>query len=191
MSSYVATIGAFDGVHIGHRALLGQVVDRARHLGARSVAVTFEPHPDQVLYPERKLTYLTDRDEKERLIRGLGMDEVTVFEFTREFSMLPADEFIDMLQARHPLLELWVGPDFALGLGRAGTISALAELGRAERFALHMVPPQWIDGEAVSSTYIRSLLAQGEVAHASRLLGRDFEVCGEVVHGDQRGRELG
>jgi riboflavin kinase/FMN adenylyltransferase len=144
-----------------------------------------------VLHPERRLTFLTDREEKERLIRDIGLDEVTVFEFTREFSMLPAEEFINLLQARHPLRELWVGPDFALGMGRSGTISALAEIGRSARFALHMVPPQWIDGEAVSSTYIRSLLADGDVAHANRLLGRAFAVCGEVVHGDQRGRELG
>jgi riboflavin kinase / FMN adenylyltransferase len=188
---FVATIGAFDGVHRGHQWLLGQVAERARNLSVGSVAVTFDPHPDLVLYPERHLSYLADRDEKEALIRALGVDEVLVLEFTRELSMLSAQQFIDGLQARYPLEELWVGPDFAMGRGRAGTVSALADLGRAQGFAVHMVPPLRLDGEVVSSSYIRSLLAAGNVERANTLLGRPFAVCGEVVTGAQRGRQLG
>ncbi len=191
MKRYIATIGAFDGVHLGHRWLLRQVVDRARHLGLPSVAVTFDPHPDLVLYPERHLSYLTDREEKEQLLREIGVDEVLVLEFTRELSMLRADEFVDMLQARYPLQELWVGPDFAMGRGRQGTHAALAEIGREQGFALHVVPPLRLDGEIVSSSYVRSLLASGDVEHVQRLLGRPFSVCGRVVEGARRGRSLG
>ncbi len=191
MNGVVATIGAFDGVHLGHRWLLHQIVERARQLGCRSAAITFHPHPDQVIYPDRALTFLTDLEEKQGLMREMGVDQVTVFEFTRELSMLRPDEFIDMIQARHPLQELWIGPDFALGRGRSGSALALAEIGRAEGFALHMVPPLRLAHESVSSTYIRSLLAEGEVGHANRLLGRDYSLCGEVVSGHQRGRQLG
>jgi riboflavin kinase/FMN adenylyltransferase len=191
MTGFVTTIGAFDGVHLGHRWLLQQVVDRARHLDAQSAAVTFHPHPDIVLYPDRQLTYLTDRDEKERLIREIGIDDILVLEFTRELSMLRPEEFLKMLEGRFPLEELWIGPDFAMGRGRAGTVAALADIGRAEGFALHMVPPLRLNGESVSSTFVRSLLADGDVQHAARILGRPFAVCGVVVEGAQRGRELG
>jgi len=187
----VATIGAFDGIHRGHHLLLGQVVDRARALGAPSLCVTFDPHPDLVLYPERHLTYLTDRAEKERVLRDLGLDEVMFIEFTRELSMLNPEEFLALISEQHPLAELWVGPDFALGRGRSGTIAALAEIGRTEGFALHVVPPQRVDRETISSTIIRSLLAQGNVRHANRLLGRRYRVSGQVEEGQARGRQLG
>ena len=93
----VATIGAFDGIHRGHHVLLGQVVDRARALGERSLCVTFEPHPDLVLYPDRHVTYLTDRAEKERVLRQLGLDEVMVVEFTHELSLLTPEEFLGLV----------------------------------------------------------------------------------------------
>jgi riboflavin kinase/FMN adenylyltransferase len=189
--SVVATIGAFDGIHRGHQLLLGQVVDRARALGVGSLCVTFDPHPDLVLYPERHLTYLTDRVEKDRVLRQLGMDEVQIIEFTRELSMLNPEEFLGLISEEHPLAELWVGPDFALGRGRSGTISALAELGRVQGFALHVVPPQRVEREVISSTFIRSLLAQGNVRHANRLLGRRYRVSGTVEEGAARGRQLG
>src|SRR4051794_11678381 len=98
-SGVVATVGAFDGVHLGHRELLRQVVARAAALGCPSLAVTFDPHPDLVLYPDRHLTELSDRDEKGRLMRDLGVDDVLVFDFTLEFSMLRPDEFLARLQA--------------------------------------------------------------------------------------------
>src|SRR3954468_7228011 len=102
----VATIGAFDGIHRGHHLLLGQVVERAHALGLRSLCVTFDPHPDLVLYPERHLTYLTDRVEKERVLRELGLDDVMFMEFTRELSMLNPEEFLGLISEEHPLAEL-------------------------------------------------------------------------------------
>ena len=187
----VATIGAFDGIHRGHHLLLGQVVDRARSLGLASVCVTFDPHPDLVLYPERRLSYLTDRAEKERVLHQLGLDHVQVIEFTHELSMLTPEEFLGLISEKHPLAELWVGSDFALGRGRSGTIAALAELGRIQGFALHVVPPQRSEREIISSTFIRSLLSQGNVRHANRLLGRRYRISGIVEGGMQRGRTIG
>jgi riboflavin kinase/FMN adenylyltransferase len=190
-SPVVATIGAFDGIHRGHHVLLGQVVERAKTLGLRSVCVTFDPHPDLVLYPDRQLTYLTDRAEKERVVRQLGLDDVMVIEFTAALSMLNPEEFLGLVSERYPLAELWVGSDFALGRGRSGTTAALAELGRIQGFALHVVPPQRADREVISSTFIRSLLGQGSVRNANRLLGRRYRISGLVETGAARGRQLG
>lgn len=187
----VATIGAFDGIHRGHHLLLGQVVDRARALGLLSLCVTFDPHPDLVLYPDRHVTYLTDRAEKERVLRQLGLDDVMVIEFTPALSMLNPEEFLGLVDEEHPLAELWVGSDFALGRDRSGTIAALAELGRIQGFALHVVPPQRADREVISSTFIRSLLSQGNVRQANCLLGRRYRISGVVETGAARGRQLG
>ena len=186
----IATIGAFDGIHRGHHELLRQVIERASALGCGSLAVTFDPHPDIVLYPERRLTELSDRDQKQELMRSLGIDDVLIFDFTPELSMLRPEEFIGRLQAQHRLRELWVGSDFALGRGRSGTIAALAEIGASEGFALHVVPPVKIAHEVISSTYIRTLLAQGDVARANELLGRRYSLSGKVVPGAGRGRTI-
>ena len=190
-SSVVATVGAFDGIHRGHQLLLKQVTDRAQALGLGSLCVTFDPHPDVVLYPERHLTYLTDRSEKRRILEELGLDHLLVFEFTPELSMLRPEEFLGEIQKRYRLAELWVGSDFALGRARSGTIAALADIGRTEGFALHVVPPQKVDREVISSTAIRSLLSQGNVGQAQGLLGRPYRMCGRVEKGAARGHELG
>jgi riboflavin kinase/FMN adenylyltransferase len=187
----VATIGAFDGIHRGHQVLLGRVVERAHQLQLASLCVTFDPHPDLVLYPDRRLTYLTDRAEKERVLAELGLDHVLVFEFTRELSMLSPEEFLGLVQERYHLSELWVGSDFALGRGRSGTIATLAELGRTGGFEIHVLPPQRVDHEIISSTAIRTLLSQGDVRRANRLLGRRYRVVGPVEEGARRGRQLG
>lgn len=189
--SVVATIGAFDGIHRGHQLLIGEVVARAQYLDVESLCVTFDPHPDVVLYPERHLTYLSDRAEKERILDSLWVDHLIVFEFTHELSMLRPEEFLDRIQERYRLVELWVGTDFALGRGRSGTIAALADIGRVGDFAVHVVPPQRVDREIISSTVIRSLLAQGQVRHANRLLGRRYRLSGSVETGARRGRQLG
>jgi len=190
-SPVVATIGAFDGVHRGHQLLLGQVVDRARALGVDSLCVTFDPLPDLVLYPERHLTYLTDRAEKERILRQLGLAHVLVFDFTHELSMLSPEQFLTLIQDKYRLAELWVGADHAIGRDRSGTIPALVEIGRVDGFAIHVVPPQKVDREVISSTRIRNLLAQGNVRHANQLLGRRYRVAGQVEQGASRGRQLG
>jgi riboflavin kinase/FMN adenylyltransferase len=187
----IATIGSFDGVHLGHQELLRQVVSRARALGCESMAVTFDPIPDLVLYPDRYVTELTDREQKQQLIQNLGVEHVRVFEFTRELSMLRPEEFIGQLQAGHSLCELWVGSDFAFGRDRSGTISALVEIGSGEGFALHVVPPVKIGHSIVSSTHIRTLLSQGDVTRATELLGHRHVLAGVVTRGAGRGQMIG
>lgn len=179
--SAIVTIGVFDGVHLGHQMLIRQVVERAHALGLRSLAVTFDPHPEQVLFPERKLTYLTRADERERLLYQLGVDDVWVCQFTPEVARLEPEEFLRIVIERQPLAELWVGADFALGRGRRGNLTVLMELGIAAGWALHMVPPLRYEGQIVSSTAIRTLLAAGAVRGAADLLGRTYTVPGDLT----------
>jgi riboflavin kinase/FMN adenylyltransferase len=181
MTSAIVTIGVFDGVHLGHQMLVRQVVDRAHALGLRSLAVTFDPLPEQVLFPERKLTYLTSADERERLLYEIGIDDVWTCPFTHDLARLEPEEFMRVVMERQPLAELWVGFDFALGRGRRGTLAVLCEIGGSEGWALHMVPPQRHEGQIVSSTGIRTLLAAGAVRGAADLLGRTYTVPAEIT----------
>jgi riboflavin kinase / FMN adenylyltransferase len=177
----IVTIGVFDGVHLGHQVIIRQVVERARALNLRSLAVTFHPHPEQVLFPERKLTYLTGPEERERIIYDMGVDDVWTCPFTPELARLEPDEFMRVVTERQRIAELWVGHDFALGRGRRGTLAVLAEIGAAVGWALHIVPPQRFENQVVSSTAIRTLLAAGAVRGAADLLGRTYSVVGEVT----------
>ena len=181
MKSTIVTIGVFDGVHLGHQMLVRQVVERALALGLSSLAVTFDPLPEQVLFPERKLTYLTRADERERYLYELGVDDVWTCPFTHDLARLEPEEFMRVVMERRPLAELWVGFDFALGRGRSGTLSVLSEIGVAAGWALHMVPPLRYEGQIVSSTAIRTLLAAGAVRGAADLLGRTYTVPGEFT----------
>jgi riboflavin kinase/FMN adenylyltransferase len=180
MTPAIVTIGNFDGVHLGHLKVIEQVVSRARALGLRSFAITFEPHPEQVLVPERKLTYLSTAEERKEILEQSGIDSVWVCQFTRELARLEPDEFMHLVTERQPIAELWVGADFGLGRGRKGTIAVLAELGAARGWGVHMVPPHTIEGQIVSSTAIRTLLAAGAVRGAADLLGRPYSVPGQV-----------
>lgn len=180
----IVTIGNFDGVHLGHQKLIQQVADRARALGLCSLAVTFEPHPEQVLFPERKLTHLSDAEERQEILHAEGMDEVWVCPFTTELARLEPEDFMRMVADRQPLAELWVGADFALGRGRKGTIAVLSDIGSAMGWGLHMVPPYMLGGQVVSSTAIRTLLAAGAVRGAADLLGRPYSVRGDLAGDD-------
>jgi FAD synthase len=147
----------------------------------RSYAVTFEPHPQAVLHPENKPSALTVPDHKVRLIQELGIDQVWVYPFTREFSLLSPKDFMDLVQTRQPIAELWVGTDFGLGRNRSGTVSVLAEIAANEGWALHVIPPYRYEGRVISSTGIRAALSAGDVRTAGVLLGRPFTLSGEVV----------
>ncbi|MFN0073336.1 MAG: bifunctional riboflavin kinase/FAD synthetase [Chloroflexota bacterium] len=190
-SRAVATIGAFDGVHLGHRALLQHVVQRARALDAASWCVTFDPHPDVVMRPQRRHTYLATLDDKVRLMREQGIQHVKVFEFTRQLSSVTPEEFIALLHTECSLVELWVGPDFAMGRGRSGTPAKMTEIGLTEGFSVAVMEPQTHEGEIVSSTRIRALLASGELIQAATLLGRPYSLTGKVESGAGRGTPLG
>ncbi|MCA1647137.1 MAG: FAD synthetase family protein [Chloroflexi bacterium] len=164
--------------------MIHEVADRARALGLCSLAVTFEPHPEQILFPERKLSHLSTSAEKVEILHANGMDDVWICPFTTELARLEPDDFMRMVAERQPISELWVGADFALGRGRRGTISVLAEIGSAMGWGLHMVPPLMLEGQVVSSTAIRTLLSAGAVRGAADLLGRPYGVSGELVGDD-------
>lgn len=187
----VLTIGKFNGMHRGHHYLLEQVVARARELGGRSVALTFDPHPTLVLQPQIERVYLAAEDERRQLLAASGIDDLIVLAFDQKLMSLTAEQFMTQICDHIRLRELWVGPDFRLGYRAQGTIQVLAEIGERLGYSVHPIAPLTIDGVAASATRVRELLHAGEVAAVPRLLGRPFSVAGSVVRGDQRGRTIG
>ncbi|MEV0535288.1 bifunctional riboflavin kinase/FAD synthetase [Kitasatospora sp. NPDC050463] len=192
----VVTIGSFDGVHRGHQLIINRAVERARELGVRSVVVTFDPHPSEVVRPGSHPPLLAPQPRRAELIEALGVDAVLVLPFTAEFSQESPETFVrqvlvDALRARLVI----EGPNFRFGHRAAGDVALLAELGRAADFGVEVVDLQVRgtagDGEPFSSTLIRRLVAAGDVAGAGEVLGRPHRVEGVVVHGARRGRELG
>jgi riboflavin kinase/FMN adenylyltransferase len=184
----VVTVGNFDGVHLGHRAILGKVCRRARELSCQPVALTFDPHPARVLRPDTPLPMLTTPAQKLELLGAAGLDAVVVLPFSREFAKLPAREFVrryfvERLQAR----EVVVGHDYAFGYRREGTIELLQEMGQAAGFTVQVVWAVEVNGAVVSSSLIRAMLKLGKVAEAALLLGRPYAVAGQVVAGKGRG----
>jgi len=183
-------VGAFDGLHIGHRALFERARDRAQ--GNACIAVSFEPHPDVVLAREfRPMAPLTPLPEKRARLARMGVD-LHVLAFTRELAALEPEAFVTQYLVA-PFAPRWlvVGEDFALGRGRAGTVARLRELGAVHGFEVEAVPLERRDGEPVTSTRVRELLAEGRVAEAARLLGRSYGFTALVVGGDRKGRALG
>jgi riboflavin kinase/FMN adenylyltransferase len=188
----VVTIGVFDGVHRGHQALVGQAVRRAADRGVRSVVVTFDPHPAQVLRPGGPPPVLTTLRRKADLIETLGVDGLCVLPFTTEFSQLGPEEFVHGVLAEHlHAAEVVVGENFRFGYKAAGDVATLAEIGSRHGFSVSGVPLVTSGGTTFSSTYIRGCIADGDVEGAAEALGRDHRVEGVVVRGDSRGRELG
>jgi riboflavin kinase/FMN adenylyltransferase len=188
----VVTVGAFDGLHRGHRAVLDRVCARARGTGAASLLVTFEPHPLRVLRPEMAPRRLTTPDERRELLALTDLDYVAVVPFTPALARLGAEEFVDrVLLERFRMRELVIGYDHGLGRGREGDAATLREIGRARGFAVHVVPAVELDGAPISARRIRDALASGDVEWAARALGRPYTLTGTVVRGAGRGRALG
>ncbi len=192
----VVTIGSFDGVHRGHQLIINRVVERARERGVRSVVVTFDPHPSEVVRPGTHPPLLAPQPRRAELIESLGVDAVLVLPFTTEFSKESPEEFFRqvLVDALHACLVV-EGPNFRFGHRAAGNVELLAELGRAADCGVEVVDLQVRgtvgDGEPFSSTLTRRLVASGDVAGAAEVLGRPHRVEGEVVRGAQRGREMG
>lgn len=184
-------IGVFDGVHVGHQALIHQTAAGAKQRQGRAIAATFDPLPIQALAPGAPPSALSDVAERIRLLHAAGADDVVVFHFTREFAALPPDEFIRRIVGAGEVRQIFVGQDFQFGHDRAGNVRTLTEAGRTRGFEVVVAKPVEQNGEVVSSTRIRNALLAGDVEAAARLLGRPYNVKGNVVHGAQRGRALG
>ncbi len=187
----ILTIGAFDGVHRGHQALIRAVVERAHATDRLAALITFLPHPGVVLAPDRAPRSLTTPAEKMALLESLGVDVVVMLPFNRQVAATPARDFMEKIAAHLRLRELWIGEDFALGRNREGNVSLLREIGQDLGYEVHVFEPILDAEEIVSSSRIRSLLAEGRVEEVSGLLGRPPSLSGEVVLGAQRGRKLG
>lgn len=185
-------LGTFDGVHLGHRQVVGGAVGRARQGGIRSVAVTFEPHPLEVLRPGADPVLLTTLEERLALLSGLGVDVTLVLPFDLAFSRTPAQVWMDeILAARLGARAIFVGPSYTFGHRREGTARRLAEWGPTRGVDVILVPAVLIDGEPVTSSRIRGALREGLVDEAARLLGRRYRFHGRVISGEGRGRTIG
>jgi len=191
MSPTVVTVGSFDGLHLGHQAVLAEIAARARRIGGRSLVVTFVPHPLEVVNPPAAPPRLTLDDERRELFAQSPVDAVAFLPFTRTLSQYPPEAFVDLLLARFGLRELVIGHDHGFGRGRAGDERLLQTLGAARGFTVDVVPAIRVDGREVSSTLIRRALAGGDLATAARHLGRWYAMTGDVVQGEGRGRTLG
>ena len=187
----LVTIGSFDGVHIGHKQIIHSLVNQAQEAGIPAVVVTFHPHPQLVLKDETRPYYLTLPDKRAQLLGELGIDLVLTHPFTSETSQMNPEDFISQLHEHLKFSELWVGYDFALGKDRRGTPSHLRDLGQVYKYQVHEIPAFFHEGELVSSSLIRNKIRTGQIRKAAQLLGRSFEIGGEVIKGEKRGKSLG
>ena len=188
----VVTIGEFDGVHRGHQRIFARAAEIGRERGLPVVAVTFDPHPDEVTRPGSHPPFLCSARRRAELLAGLGADAVCVLPFTLEFSRLSPDEFVRVaLVERLHAAAVVVGEDFRFGHKAAGDVPLLAKLGEKYEYTTEGLPLLGLDGVTISSTAIRQMLAAGDVTEAAKALGRPHRVEGVVVRGHQRGRQLG
>ncbi|KAB2901966.1 MAG: bifunctional riboflavin kinase/FAD synthetase [Dokdonella sp.] len=188
----VVCVGAFDGVHLGHRALLARTCARARELGLQSLAVTFEPVPREYFAQGHAVPRLTSARDKLALLLDSGIGRVLALRFNAHLTAMSATAFVEqLLLARAGMRELWVGADFHFGHARRGNVALLEQLASARSFTLQVLADVREGDERVSSSALRALLALGEFDAAARGLGRRFSIGGHVVRGLQLGRKLG
>ncbi len=190
----VLTVGTFDGVHLGHQALIRNVVNRAKQKKAPAVVITFDPHPREVINPASDgIRLLTTPSERASIMQDYGIDEMVVIPFTRDFSILSSEQFIrEYVFNRIGVNEFVIGYDHHFGKDRQGSINTLKKLSGELGFTVHVEKAHEVRHITVSSTVIRNLLeVDGDVSAASEMLGRHYEVSGTIVKGDQRGRTIG
>jgi len=185
------TIGSFDGIHKGHQRIINKLVRGAHESGQKAVVITFYPSPAEVLGKKEPPFYLTSPEEKERILKKMGVDSILTLRFDRELSRMTAREFITMLHEQIHFSCLMIGYDFRLGAGREGDIHKLREIGKDLRYCVRAVDAVEKGKNPVSSTRIRDHLLEGKVEKAARHLGRFYEISGEVIHGDGRGKHIG
>jgi len=192
LAGAVVAIGNFDGVHRGHRAVIGAALTRARELGRKAAALTFTPHPRLFLRPQETLFQLSSERDKLRLLSATGLDGAIVMNFDASLAATSAEDFVGkILVGALGIGGAAIGFDFHFGKSRAGSPSFLTEQGARLGFAVDVAPPLEDEGRPVSSGAVRAALAAGRVVEATELLGAPWFVSGEVIHGDKRGRELG
>lgn len=189
----VVTVGSFDGIHLGHQAVVSQVCERAARRGVAAVMVTFEPHPGSVLAPGVPPARLTTGVERLEVTAELGLERLVVLRFSAELAALPAERFVtEVLLARCGMQELVIGADHGFGQGRGADIRTLPALGERLGFAVVVVPPvPDATGQAVSSTRIRAALAAGELPRVAEWLGRPYRLSARVIPGAGRGKTIG
>ena len=188
----VLTIGNFDGLHVGHQAIMKTIVDRSRDLAGESVVYTFDPHPRKILQPDRAPRMLTTLEQKLEMLESLGVDAVVVEPFDATFARISPEHFV-----RHHIhecirpVEVYVGYDFHFGRDREGSMRSLTETGPRLGFSVTIIPEVTVGELDVNSTRIRALLSSGQVEEAEILLGRPYGIRGKVVAGERRGRQIG
>ncbi len=192
LAASVVTIGNFDGVHRGHAEIFAHLKTKSITSGIPSVVITFEPHPLKVLAPESAPFMITTFNQKVALIEGFGIDYLVVVPFTKEFSRLSANDFVlTVLCAPLGVQHIIIGHDYAFGRGREGNFSTLERLGALNGFTLEDLPPIGDEGVIFSSSLAREAIASGDMASATRILGRCYQISGRVVHGREIGSSLG
>jgi riboflavin kinase/FMN adenylyltransferase len=185
-------IGVFDGVHLGHQQIIRRTVADARQYGARSVVVTFDRHPNAVVAPDHVPARIYTPSQKSRAISALGVDALLGIVFDRAFSEKPGDRFVHELAAGFGRIHsICVGADFVFGHRRSGNVALLEQLGQELHYQVHGLAAVALDGQTVSSTRIREEIRAGHLDAAGEMLGRPYTLCGQVVTGDQIGRQLG
>lgn len=188
----VLTLGNFDGIHLGHQALLRRVVEESKAVGGKSVVLTFEPHPLKILAPERAPRLILTHKDKLRLLQSFAVDVVIIQNFDQAFANAEAEEFVrGYLVDRLNVRKIWVGRDLRFGKGRKGRVEDLMRWGAEIGFGVGVVEPIELAGVRISSSRIRAMIEQGQVDEAGRFLGRHHFISGRVVAGERRGRHLG
>jgi riboflavin kinase/FMN adenylyltransferase len=188
----VLTLGTFDGIHLGHQQIIRKVVECSEEFHLRNIVITFHPHPRKVINPELQIKLLTTSEEQIEILEKLGVQNLFVINFTKEFSELTPDEFIkNYLVEKIGLSRIVIGYDHHFGKGRGGDVNFLIASGKQYGFEILQIPPFIIDNEPVSSTKIRNELESGNINKVNRMLGRTYSFSGVVVEGDKRGRKLG
>lgn len=187
----VVAIGVFDGVHLGHRRVICEVVDRARSRAGAAVVLSFTPHPQKIIHPDSAPPLLQTFEQQAEILAGLGVDYLCRLQFTRSLSLLTPGEFVTDVLAPAGFREVHVGENFRFGRGRAGDFVQLEKLGREAGFTTHPAPVVELRGSRVSSTRIRRLLQRGQVKEVRLLLGRPYQIRGTVVRGACKGSTMG
>lgn len=190
----VLTVGTFDGVHAGHRAIIDRVAAKAREQNARSIIVTFDPHPRDIINPgDSGIKLLTTLQERSEILKELGIDILLVIPFDRDFSLLSSEEFIrDIIYEKIGVREFVIGYDHHFGRNREGTIDTIKRLGKELGFGASVVSKREVGEKTVSSTAIRNCISdEGDVKQAAEFLERPYRLNGTVVHGDKRGKQIG